>query len=62
VPTTFVGARVVSGFRPDAVHAAAAIALSGGKMGLPVGWMLAAFAAVAAAAAGVSAWWARRST
>jgi protein-disulfide isomerase len=60
VPTTFFGARVVSGYRPDAARQAAAIALAGGRVGLPVGWMLVAFAVVAATAAAFAAWFSQK--
>lgn len=60
VPTTFLGARVVSGYRPDAARKAAEIALAGGRAGLSVGWMLVAFAVVAATATTLGAWFSQK--
>ncbi|MFT3773978.1 MAG: vitamin K epoxide reductase family protein [Minicystis sp.] len=47
LPFTFIGPRVVAGANPTAARKIARVVLAGGRPGLPVSWMLAAFAALA---------------
>jgi hypothetical protein len=49
IPLTYIGPRLVAGHNPDLARRAAADAMEGPRPGLPVSWMVAAVAAVAAA-------------
>jgi uncharacterized membrane protein len=54
LPFTVIGSRVVAGANPDAVRKAARRALGGPRPGLPVPWMMGAFAALALALAALT--------
>jgi uncharacterized membrane protein/thiol-disulfide isomerase/thioredoxin len=49
LPCTYIGSRVVSGYSPDVARRVAAAAMEGPRPSLPLSWMVAALALVAAA-------------